>query len=90
MFWVMYGLAAGAVECDEFEHIICPPSTWKKLQEAMGKRVEKEGEYTYTYLTNWTGSDWNYPSVRALIAELTVDLEGYVAIGRRQVNGKLV
>lgn len=84
--WGDVWVTDGAVECDDLEHVLCPPPTWKKLQEAKGKSV-KEGGYSHVYFANWTGGgDEIYPSVRALIGELTLELEADVAIGRREVK----
>ncbi|KAE8444644.1 hypothetical protein EG329_014392 [Mollisiaceae sp. DMI_Dod_QoI] len=69
-------------ECDDFEHILCPPSVWKKYQEHKGKDV-KEGEYAYLHFAHWTGGGEVAASVREWIAEMTMDLERAVTIGFR-------
>ncbi|KUJ15003.1 uncharacterized protein LY89DRAFT_751654 [Mollisia scopiformis] len=70
-------------ECEEFVHVLCPPSVWEKYQESKGIRV-KQGEYAYVSYDHLTeGGEEVYGSVRAWIAAETLDLERYVAVGIR-------
>lgn len=59
--------AMAPAESDGFEHIICPPCTWKKIRRG---RV-KEGEYLYIITTNWNGGIDGCASVRSWVEGMT-------------------
>jgi hypothetical protein len=73
----------GTTECDDYEHILCPHETWKKMQASKGVEV-KDGEYAFLYFAHWTDGGDISPSVRAWIAELTMELERRVAAGIKE------
>jgi hypothetical protein len=78
--WGDVWATCGATENDSFQHIICPPTTWKKLQTSMGNEVE-DGAYAYLYYSPETDDVEIYPSMRASIAAMTVECERFAAVG---------
>ncbi|KFY02163.1 hypothetical protein V490_00593 [Pseudogymnoascus sp. VKM F-3557] len=76
----------GVMENDGFLHLICPPTTWKKIQAAMGNEIE-DGVYAYLNYAAWSGGGKIYPSVRAMIAELTMKSERLAAVGLTESEG---
>lgn len=70
------------MECDLFEHVLCPPSVWAKYQAIKGIQV-KDGDYAYLYYATWTAGGKIYSSVREWIASMTIELERKVAVGER-------
>jgi len=66
----------GAVENDNFNHLICPPATWKMIREAQGKQVI-DGEYRVCYYANWTGGtgECEWRSMRHWVASMTAGME---------------
>ena len=69
----------GAVENDDFCHILCPPETSRRIQEACGEKIEVvcEGDYRILHYSHWTdGShDLGLSSMRDWIAEVTTEFE---------------
>ncbi|KAH8903702.1 hypothetical protein BR93DRAFT_930860 [Coniochaeta sp. PMI_546] len=80
----------GTVENDDFEHVICPPETWRKLVETgrtprRSKNAEgnNDNEYSVTYYAHWTaGDDDGYRSMRHWIASETASMERELEIGQ--------
>jgi len=75
----------GASECDDYEHILCPHETWKKMQASKGEEV-KVGEYAFLYFAHWTDGGDIMASVRAWIAGMTMELERDVAAGIKEIH----
>lgn len=76
----MEGMKAGPVwiswgteENDDFEHIICPPKTWKKFVES--GRAAYGGEYRVTCHAHWIDDDDGWTSMRDWIASETAAME---------------
>jgi len=72
--WEYVYCVSPAAQCDDYVHLVCPEKVWRKMQEAMGKKV-KEGEYAYLHYAHWTDGVEIYPSMRDWIAQMTVWLE---------------
>lgn len=73
--WVAY---EGAEESDDFNHIICPTETWRKL---VGEELYVAGEYRVTYTSHWDGGYEAHKSVREWIATETMQMEQMIAKG---------
>jgi hypothetical protein len=73
--WVACG---GAVESDDFNHIICPAETWRKL---VGDDHYTAGEYRITYTAHWSDGDSAHTSMREWIATETMRMEQLIAKG---------
>ena len=67
----------GIVQCDDYIHVICPESTWKKVH--CKKKNQRQGGYRYMQYTHWQddggGDDGNgWKSLHQWIAEVKLGL----------------
>ncbi|KAK4234023.1 hypothetical protein C8A03DRAFT_47555 [Achaetomium macrosporum] len=70
--WVGYG----AVENNSFEHVVCPPETWRKLAAKGVMEEFGEGEYRVIHFAYWEGGGHKqYKSMRNWIASETDKME---------------
>jgi hypothetical protein len=83
--WVGYG----TVENDAYEHVVCPPGTWRKLaprrSSVGGENVEEvgDGEYRVIHSAYWEGGGHNqYRSMRHWIASETAAMERQLELER--------
>jgi hypothetical protein len=76
-------VASGAVENDFFEHVVCPPETWRKLSrfrihpelQEDGNKVSEE-EYMVFHFAYWQGGGHQlYRSMRHYISSMTTEME---------------
>jgi hypothetical protein len=64
------------VESDSFNHILCPPKTWKKIK----KGHVREGEYLVCHYALWSaGSLGKWRSMRHWVASMTAEMERELA-----------
>jgi len=75
-------ICEGATEPnDNYKHLLCPPETWKRFQNArMGTEVP-DGEYAIVCFANWTGGGQLYPSMTEWLVGMMMGMEWEVEAG---------
>lgn len=68
----MWMVCGGTDECEDGEHLICPPDTWRKL---VGDDHPTAGEYWVTYKVHWDGDVDAESNMRDLIESETLYME---------------
>lgn len=81
--WIAFG---GTEWSDDFNHIICPAETWRKL---VGDGHETAGEYRVTYTAHWESDGDGFKSMREWLATETLEMEDLIAKRERgEVGGE--
>lgn len=81
--WIAFG---GTEWSDDFNHIICPAETWRKL---VGDGHETTSKYRVTYTAHWESDGDGFKSIREWLATKTLEIEDLIAKRERgEVGGE--
>jgi len=89
-------IGCGTEENDDFEHMVCPPETWRKLAEGGaitqgGRDVEgcDDGEYRVIQTAHWMDyTHHDYRSMRHWVASETARMERELELGGEEGEGE--